>query len=503
MKKAIVMSAPGTLTAGGHATRKGKNTARSPGSHMVAQVFRNEDYDTINIEYIYDWLTTPEYIAGLKRVIANHFADGTDCVIALSLTIGHHAILQNPHLFSMLSTLKKTKGVRLCAGGVYRQMVINRDKGRDNITDLIDIIDAYFIGRSLTMFPTWLRKHDMSEHFFAQDGDSTWYKLKDLGVPEPPITMPLVDSDCYSPRDVLSIELGIGCKFNCSFCNTPFKKTDTKFQDIDNLIEVLDTANKKYGVTHFNVVDETSNEHETKYETLLTAVRQLDYQPVFNGYARLDMLHRKPHQIDQIAEIGFKGLFFGIETLDDKAGKLIRKGGGRYNLLNSLETLKSTIPDLYRLGSFIVGLTHDSEEKIRSGFDYIVDNELLHNIYLNPVGIAPAEPGDSWASDFSLMPEKFGYEITKTHKDNICEWKNDWTTFHEAIALADDIRMNVTSRLGFGAFAEYNNWEYFKDHALGSVTHPDTVKDQDPDRLYQFAVMHVNNYIRAKILKHG
>ena len=75
------------------------------------------------------------------------------------------------------------------------------------------------------MFPTWLRKHDMSEHFFAQDGDSTWYKLKDLGVPEPPITMPLVDSDCYTPRDVLSIELGIGCKFNCSFCNTPFKDT--------------------------------------------------------------------------------------------------------------------------------------------------------------------------------------------------------------------------------------------------------------------------------------
>ena len=59
MKKAIVMSAPGTLTAGGHATRMGKNTARSPGSHMVAQVFRNEDYDTINIEYRPPTLNNP------------------------------------------------------------------------------------------------------------------------------------------------------------------------------------------------------------------------------------------------------------------------------------------------------------------------------------------------------------------------------------------------------------------------------------------------------------
>jgi hypothetical protein len=503
MKKAIVMSAPGTLTAGGHATRLGKNTARSPGSHMVAQVLRNEDYDTINIEYINDWLTSPEHISGLNSIINNHFADGTDCVIALSLTIGHHAILQNPHMFSMLSALKKSKGIRLCAGGVYRQMVINRARAKDNATDLADIIDAYFIGRSLTMFPTWLNKQDMSEHFHAQDGDSIWYKLTDLGVPEMPISMPLVDSDCYTPRDVLSIELGIGCIFNCSFCNTPFKKTDTKFQTVDSLVEVLDTAHSKYGVTHFNIVDETSNEHDNKYETLLTAVRQLDYQPVFNGYARLDMLHRKPHQLDQIAEIGFKGLFFGIETLDDKAGKLVRKGGGRKNLLTSLVSLKANIPDLYRLGSFIIGLTHDSEEKIRSGFDYIIENDLLHNVYLNPVGIAPAEPGDSWASDFSLYPEKFGYTITRVHKDNICEWTNDWTNSHDAGKLTDDIRSNVTSRLGFGAFAEYNNWEYFKDHALGSVTHPDTVKDNDPDRLYQYAMVHVNNYIKAKILRHG
>ena len=502
MKKAIVMSAPGTLTSGGHKTRVGKNTARSPGSHIVAEVFRAEGYDTINIEYIDDWLAKPEHISGLTQVINNHLSGGTDCVIALSLTIGHHAIVRNPSLFKILQSVKQNYNVRLCAGGVYRQTVINRNRKDPNATELADIIDAYFIGRSLTMFPTWLRGDDMSDHFHAKDGDSIWYKLKDLGVPEPPITMELIDSDCYTPRDVLSIELGIGCMFNCSFCNTPFKKTDTKFQTIDKLVQVLDTAHSKYGVTHFNIVDETSNEHDTKYETLLNAVRQLDYQPVFNGYARLDMLHRKPQQLDQIAEIGFKGLFFGIETLDDKAGKLIRKGGGRYDLLGSLERLKENIPDLYRLGSFMVGLTHDSEEKIRSGFDYIIENELLHNVYLNPVGIAPAEPGDSWASDFSLNPEKFGYKITAVDPDNICSWENEWTDNEKALELSLDIRKDVTDRLGFGAFAEYNNWEYFKDHALGSVTHPDTVKEQDPDRLYQIAMMHVNNYINAKIMRH-
>ena len=52
MKRAIVLSAPAGLTTGGHATRFGKNTARAPGAHMVAQCMRDEDYETINIESI-------------------------------------------------------------------------------------------------------------------------------------------------------------------------------------------------------------------------------------------------------------------------------------------------------------------------------------------------------------------------------------------------------------------------------------------------------------------
>ena len=55
MKKAIVLSAPAALTSGGHATRLGKNTARAPGAHMVAECMRDNGYDTINIEYINDW----------------------------------------------------------------------------------------------------------------------------------------------------------------------------------------------------------------------------------------------------------------------------------------------------------------------------------------------------------------------------------------------------------------------------------------------------------------
>jgi len=505
MKRAIVLSAPAGLTTGGHATRFGKNTARAPGAHMVAQCMRDEDYETINIEYINDWLQNPEFVIGLRNIMHNHYSEGTDNVMALSLTVGHHAVLQDPTLVTLVEEMKNRHNVRVAGGGIYRPLVVKREDARGDATNLPRLIDAYFIGRSLTMFPEWLRKDNMGEHFYEQDeNDSIWYKLKNPDIiPEPPISMTLYDDDCFTPRDILTIELGVGCKFNCSFCNTPFKKAETQFQSVDKLVEILQTAKSRYGITHFNLSDETTNEVDQKYENLLTAVKQLDYQPNFTGYARLDMVSAKRYQIDQMAEIGFKGVFFGIETLNNKAGKLIRKITGGKKNLETLGILRDTIPDLYRFGSFMIGLTHDREEYIREGFDYIIENDLLHNAYINPVGIAPAYPGDTWASDFSKDPGKFGYTITAEHKDNIYDWENDWTTSTKAGLLRDDIRKDVTTRLGFGNFSEYTNWEYLKDKALGSVTTPDSVKVQDPDRLFQFGMMHVNNYIRSKIMKHG
>jgi radical SAM superfamily enzyme YgiQ (UPF0313 family) len=506
MKKAIVLSAPAALTSGGHETRLGKNTARAPGAHMVAQCMRDNGYDTINIEYINDWLAKPEFVSGLTLIMEKHFSGCTDGVIGLSLTIGHHAVLGDSRLVKIIEAVRKNYNVRVAAGGLYRPLPVKRKEFTAE-TQLPYLIDAYFIGRSLTMFPTWLNKGDMSEHYYETDhNNSIWYKLKNPDViPEPPIVMALHDSDSFNPRDVLTIELGVGCKFNCSFCNTPFKKSATQFQSVDNLVEFLSEAHSRYGVKHFNLSDETTNEVDQKYENLLTAVRQLDYQPEFTGYARLDMLSAKRYQIEQMAEIGFKGVFFGIETLDNKAGKNIRKITGGAKNLESLRLLKENVPDLYRFGSFMIGLTYDSEEKIQAGFDYIVEHQLLHNTYINQVGIGAPYPGDTWASDFSKNPEKFGFTVTADGAEttHMHEWKNDWITSEESIVLKEKFRRETSTRLGFGNFMEYTNWEYLKDKALGGQSHPDTAKDQDPDRLYQLGMMHTENYIRSTILKHG
>tara|TARA_R110001592_G_scaffold76930_1_gene231921 strand:+ start:85 stop:864 length:780 start_codon:yes stop_codon:yes gene_type:complete len=256
----------------------------------------------------------------------------------------------------------------------------------------------------------------------------------------------------------------------------------------------MSMAYEKYGITHFNIVDETSNEVDEKYENLLTAVRQLSFQPIFTGYARLDMIAAKPYQIEQIAEIGIKGLFFGIETFNETAAKAIRKGGSRQRLYDTLGEIKTQIPDLFRFGSFIIGLTHDSEKDIREGFDYVREHDLLHNYYINPLTIPVIAEDDYWASDISKDPERFGYTITGEYPGNLKYWKNDWTDWHKAVDLNDKLK----DYLSMDKLKGYNNWEYIKDRALGSTLTPEQALGSNPRAFSKASYTHIKNYIDKK-----
>ena len=498
MKKAVVLSSPGLLTGTGR-----RNTARSPGAYIVADRMRKEGYDVQNIEFISDWLRDFESISKLQRLFRRHFKDGTDNIVCLSITVGHHDVLQNETLFKLLKHEKSIHNVRIAAGGVYRQQTVERSVSNSykGIRELSQLVDAYFIGRCLDVFALWLsRNNKVNEYFHFNDGYSDWYKIQDqVNVPEPPIVMPDTGvQDCWNANDIISIELGVGCKFNCSFCTTPFKKTSTIFQSVDNLVETLSMAHENYGINHFNLVDETSNEVDEKYDNLLTAVRQLDYQPYFTGYARLDMVAAKPYQIEQMAEIGIKGLFFGIETFNEQAAKMIRKGGPRQRLYDTLAEIKTQIPDMFRFGSFIVGLTGDSEKDIREGFDYVIEHDLLHNYYINPLTIPVIAEDDYWASDISKTPDKFGYKITGEYPGNLKYWKNDWTDWHTARDLTEELKNYIWSGERATPLRQYNNWEYLKDRALGSTLTPEEALGSQTAYLNAQSRNHIMQYIQNK-----
>jgi hypothetical protein len=199
-----------------------------------------------------------------------------------------------------------------------------------------------------------------------------------------------------------------------------------------------------------------------------------------------------------MAEIGIKGLFFGIETFNEQAAKMIRKGGPRQRLYDTLAEIKTQIPDMFRFGSFIVGLTGDSEKDIREGFDYVIEHDLLHNYYINPLTIPVIAEDDYWASDISKTPDKFGYKITGEYPGNLKYWKNDWTDWHTARDLTEELKNYIWSGERATPLRQYNNWEYLKDRALGSTLTPEEALGSQTAYLNAQSRNHIMQYIQNK-----
>jgi hypothetical protein len=93
------------------------------------------------------------------------------------------------------------------------------------------------------------------------------------------------------------------------------KKNLDFVKDVELLRKELQDTYDKFGVSTYSIVDDTFNDNEYKLDLILEAVKQLTFKPIFWAYTRLDLLETKK-QIEKLYEIGVRGYYFGIETLN-------------------------------------------------------------------------------------------------------------------------------------------------------------------------------------------
>jgi radical SAM superfamily enzyme YgiQ (UPF0313 family) len=238
----------------------------------------------------------------------------------------------------------------------------------------------------------------------------------------------------------LPIEIGRGCIFQCKFCSYPMngKKVLDFVKRADILEKELQHNYDLYRITNYQIVDDTFNDHEQKLSTIQELVSRLSFKPKFWAYIRLDLLHTRPATIQQMYDIGIRGCYFGIESLNPKTAKLIGKG---YDFSKSVETIRyirETYPDVSMHGSFIIGLPHESVEQVTETLNRLITQDVpLHSWIFHPLHIEEASQM-SFASEFSKNYQQYGY----TKKGNISpvavDWENEYMDSSTAISLAQD-----------------------------------------------------------------
>jgi hypothetical protein len=257
--------------------------------------------------------------------------------------------------------------------------------------------------------------------------------------------------DIILPGECLPIEVARGCIFNCAYCHFDLigKKIGDWQKEENSLREELLRNYELYGTTHYMVSDELINESLPKMELVHRVFTNLPFKITYTSYARLDLISAFPQMSDMIQESGAVSIAFGIETMNDVAGKKIGKGLGKTRTKAALAHCAKTWKNkIVTSSQFIVGLPGENEASMRETVDWLVSDECDLDIFgFLPLFIRPEEDGRS-TSKIDRDPSKFGYIL---HEDK--PWQGEHMNFQEACRLVSDIYSDprVQKKIKFSA----------------------------------------------------
>ena len=390
-----------------------KNNSRGIGAYYVTQKARELGIDATNIDYFLDW---PREL--LIRSILRFFADSKECLIGYSGSIDASGTEYYRKLTEDLK--KELPQLKVMLGG-FRE-----PQGDSNWVDIM------LIGRCTNILLDYLQGKDISK--FQIFNNPPGYR-NPLGViVDEPVAPIIQENDFWDSRELMTIETALGCKFNCSFCGYDYRNNkNPKLNDLDTVIESMQTAYDVAGITNFFLADDTINEVDDKLKLLGEAKRSLTFEPDLMSFVRLDIMGAKPHQIDLMQECNLRGHFYGIESLNSNVTKTIKKGGRPERNFEILRRIKNEFPEAFTYGNFIVGLTGDNEEDIWKHARTIVDEQLLTSAGATTLRLYSDLQNDEIKSELDKDPAKFGYKILEQKTidwDNIGyqsdNWENEW-----------------------------------------------------------------------------
>jgi hypothetical protein len=278
-------------------------------------------------------------------------------------------------------------------------------------------------------------------------------------------TMSYSDKDAILPGETLMLEVGRGCIFKCLFCSYPLngKKKLDFIRDTKLLQDELLDNYHRFNITRYMFVDDTFNDSVEKCQMIYQISQQLPFKLEWQGYIRLDLLAAHPETIPWLFDSGLRGAFFGIETLNQKTGQIIGKGGSREKLINTARQIKNQYQNTVTLhGSFILGLPHEPIDSLHETGNFLLsDSNPFDSWTARPLIIRPTNRNYSsgFLSEIDQHYEKYGYrnlgsvdgdrQLKASMKEffGAMIWENDQTSYKEMLKFSQQL-MSGTKRKG-------------------------------------------------------
>lgn len=453
------------------------------GTYKIATEIRNAGY-TCQVVDLFSKFTYPQ----LEKII-DKFVTSETILIGFSCTLMEKRIgLQgsknskvynfgrpNEEVISLLNRAKnKNPRLKVVVGGArinnqscwkfIDYAIVNKGD-----VAIIKLIEHILYGSNLPatkVDPTIILDGSSPDYFYTQDQ----FKVSKI-LFEP--------QDIILKNEALPIEVARGCIFSCAYCRFDLigKKIGDWQKAEQALYDEIIRNYELYGTTHYMVSDELINESLPKMELIHKVFTNLPFKISFNGYARLDLIHAYPQMRDMLQESGAASLAFGIETMNDNAGKKIGKGLGKQRTIDTLNFCSEKWKNKVMTSSqFIVGLPYEDESSIMKTLDWLVSDECPLDVFgFLPLYIRGESDGRN-SSKIDRDPKKYGYIL---HEDK--PWENNNMTFDEAcrlvVKLYNDPRVEQKVKFGVATWVgRILNVGFNMDDLFYMLKNPDLTK---------------------------
>ncbi|MDC8012652.1 B12-binding domain-containing radical SAM protein [Tahibacter soli] len=122
--------------------------------------------------------------------------------------------------------------------------------------------------------------------------------------------------------DLLRVEAGRGCPFMCTFCSTAtFFQRSFRLKSAERLVRELERLRDAYGYSDFKLDHDMFTVSKRKVREFCEAVRGRGFR--WRVSARVDCVNEA--LLEQMADAGCVGLYFGIETGSARMQKIAKK----------------------------------------------------------------------------------------------------------------------------------------------------------------------------------
>lgn len=314
-------------------------------------------------------------------------------------------------------------------------------------------------------------------------------------------------------NETLPFEFGRGCVFQCAYCN--YDMLGKKFGDYNKteeaILSVLLENYEKFGVTRYQLADDTLNDSEEKIDRIYRISQRLPFQLEYGAYIRVELLEKIAGSAQKLKDSGLRGANLGIETLNKKSGATVGKGYGMKAIKTLSDARKVWKDDVAVNINFIVGLPYDTLEDLEKQHKILVEGDFLDHVIYTPLGI-PFK-GDSLFSQGlhrkyyteakELHPHFqktfYMYEETESYFTENLNWQTEIMNAGEAILLArhymDDFMAKrpyiVNSVMSFCVMSLLEN---FTMKQLRTMRY-----DKSDDILVAFAKNKIDKYINLML----